>query len=399
VDSVTGLIKSSYVAYEDDYAGGTRVVVADLDGDGVDEMMTAPGRNREPEVRVFTLDGKAVEGFPSFLVYDPAFRGGVHLTVADVNHDRKPDLITVPSLGAADVRVFLNQAPLTPAFQATPDISFQAFPVASIGGAVVAAGDMGQLLENGSFVNIPDGRAEIVVATGGGTTATVSVFDVSGAVPACVQTFFPFTAVTPNFAGGVSLDVAWIDQDSDPGQDPPDILVGMGVNGTSRIEVWTWDPSQASLSMVGAIPKAFTGASSNAQVNVAAMDTNGDEIADAIFAVQGPVGTTGEVHRFDIRSTSPFAVEQADSLTGFFGPWFIATSEPVPSARPADVRLVGKVLGTLGTAGGPGAEWYLPDSERDSPPVPYSSDPQLVDPALFDLETVLEEIAPEIAAS
>jgi hypothetical protein len=258
---------------------------------------------------------------------------------------------------------------------------------------------MGQLLENDSFVNIPDGKAEIVVATGGGTTAKVSVFDVSGAVPACVQTFFPFTAVAPNFAGGVSLDVAWIDQDSDPGQDPPDILVGMGVNGTSRIEVWTWDTSQASLSMLGAIPKAFTGASSNAQVNVAAMDTNGDDLADAIFAVQGPVGTTGEVHRFDIRSTSPFAVEQADSLTGFFGPWFIATSEPVPSARPADVRLAGKVLGALGTAGGPGAEWCLPDAERDSPPVPYSSDSQLVDPVLFDLEAVLEEIAPEIAAS
>ena len=60
---------------------------------------------------------------------------------------------------------------------------------------------------------------------------------------------------------------------------------------------------------------------------------------------------------------------------------------------------VAKIVGVLGTAGGPGAEWYLPDSERDSPPVPYSSEPQLVDPALFDLETVLEEIAPESAAS
>ena len=85
-------------------------------------------------------------------------------------------------------------------------------------------------------------------------------------------------------------------------------------------------------------------------------------------------------------------------VLGFFGPWFIATSEPVPSARPADVRLVGKVLGALGTAGGPGADWYLPEAERGSP-FPYSSDSQLVDPALFDLEAVLEEIAPEIAAS
>ena len=72
--------------------------------------------------------------------------GGTHLTVADVNGDGKPDIITVPSYGAANVRVFLNQYPANPAFQATPDISFQAFPVASIGGAVVAAGDMGRLV-------------------------------------------------------------------------------------------------------------------------------------------------------------------------------------------------------------------------------------------------------------
>jgi hypothetical protein len=311
-----------FQAYEPDYVGGARVAVADLDGDGTDEIITAPGRNHPPEVRVFTLDGNPLPGFPGFLAYDPAFMGGVQVTVADVNGDGKPDIITVPSYGAADVRVFLNQSPLSPAFRTTPDITFRAFPTASLGGAVVVAADMGRMV-NGSFINDPDGEAEIVVGTGAGSKATVTVFDVSGAVPTPVQTFFPFTALNSDFLGGVSLDVARIDADA-----IPDVIVGMGVNGTSRIEVWAWDTPRVTLSLLGAIPDAFTGSSNNAPVQVAArISSSGDGVADAIFAVQGPIGTTGAIHRFDLISTAPFQYQQAPPLTGFHGPWFIATSK------------------------------------------------------------------------
>ena len=81
-------------------------------------------------------------------------------------------MITVPSYGASDVRVFFNRFdgldPSKPAFKADPDIAFQAFPVVAVGGAVVAAADMGSRV-GGSFVNALDGKAEIVVGTGGGT--------------------------------------------------------------------------------------------------------------------------------------------------------------------------------------------------------------------------------------
>ena len=75
VDSRTGQVLPEYgfVAYEDDYVGGTRVALADLDGDGIDEIITAPGRNRAPEVSVFTLEGDSVPGFPSFLAYSAAY--------------------------------------------------------------------------------------------------------------------------------------------------------------------------------------------------------------------------------------------------------------------------------------------------------------------------------------
>ena len=65
--------------------------------------------------------------------------------------------------------------------------------------------------------------------------------------------------------------------------------------------------------------------SDNAPVRVAAMDADGNGMAETILAVQGPIGTTGEIHRFDITGTSPFVYQQAAPLTGFSGPWFIAT--------------------------------------------------------------------------
>jgi len=515
VNAETGVVLFQFPAYEEDYVGGARVALADVNGDGKKEIVTAPGRNRPPEIRVFSLEGDPIT---SFMAYDPSYRGGVQLTVTDVNGDGKMDIITVPSYGVSEVRVFLNQQPDSPPFRDNePDISFVAFPVATMFGAVVAAGDMGSW-DNGSFVNVLDKKPEIVVATAGGVKAAVSVFEVTGATPARVQSLFPFTEVNPNYLGGVSLDVAWIDQGADPDQDPPDIIAGMGVNGTSRIEVWRWNTSDATLSLRGVIPDAFTGSSNNAPVNVAAMDTDGDEIADAIFAVQGPIGTVGEVHRFDITSTSPFAYQQADPLTGFPGPWFIATSKspasgsdrqvgpivPPPitvwtnpvnpfdvsneglvspldvlmginhintnpgdtslpaqqfspprfldtnvdgAITPSDVLLVlnhlslladsgegetdqpaGEVAASfspwdmaaspaiprsasseaevrsdqlveaLGTASVPGAEWYLPDAEEDSPWVPSSLDTPSDGPDLFDLESILEDIAAEIAS-
>jgi hypothetical protein len=319
---------SSFLAYESDYLGGTRVAVADLTGNGEEVIVTAPGRGRAPEIRFFTVQGEPVPGFPSFLAYAADYEGGVHLTIADVDGDGKPDLITVPTSGYADVRVFLNRYnplhPSAPAFGPTPDIEFRAVTASNMNdGFRVAAGDMGRWAGT-QFVNDRDGRAEIVVGTGAGLKATVRVFTLSGSTPHLVQTFHPFTEVHSNFLGGASLEVARVDNDL-----IPDIIVGMGVNGNSRIEVWSWNTAAASLSLLGAIPNAFTGAGFRSPVNVAAL-TDGNGLAEAILAVQGPGGLSREIRRFEIVSRDPLQFQQDAALTGFPGPWFITTSRDFP---------------------------------------------------------------------
>ncbi|MCL4202703.1 MAG: VCBS repeat-containing protein [Pirellulaceae bacterium] len=331
VNSDTGEVLSQFLAYEANYQGGTRIAVGDLNGDGIDEIVTAPGRSRLPQIRVFSPDGDPVLGFPEFLAYpSPKFNGGVHLTLADVDGDGDLDIITVPSYGPADVRVFFNRFgedpmdPLAPAFSSTPDIAFRAFSKSSAGGFVVAAADMGKP-DGSSFVNELDGRAEIVIGTGPGPKATVWVFEVStfnasGALRQPVRTFYPFTQISSNYKGGLSLETAKVDNDQ-----IPDIIVGMGVNGTSRIEVWNWNAPNATLGVLGVIPNAFNGSSYRAPIDVAAI-LDADGFATSIVATQGPGGTTQQVRRFDIDTRSPLVFLPPQALSPFPGPWFVAAS-------------------------------------------------------------------------
>ena len=116
----------------------------------------------------------------------------------------------------------------------------------------------------------------------------------------------------------------------------PDIVVGAGVNGGSLVDVWAWSNTASatlsSLSANGIGFAAFTDASRTAPVQVAALDTDGDDIADAILAVQGPGGTTGQIREFNITSVSPLQVSPPTAVPGSFpGPYFIATiKNPAP---------------------------------------------------------------------
>jgi hypothetical protein len=160
----------------------------------------------------------------------------------------------------------------------------------------------------------------------------VKVFDVSGmltptpgAMATAAGSFTPFTTTTSSYQGGVSLSVARINADL-----IPDIVVGAGVMGGSLVDVWAWNNTSSatlsSLSANGIGFPAFDVASRNAPVQVAALDTNGDHIADVILAVQGPGGTTSQIRAFNITNVAPLQVSPLPAVPGsFLGPYFIAT--------------------------------------------------------------------------
>ena len=346
VDEVTGAVLSQFAPYGNTFQGGVRVATGDLTGDGVDEIVTAPGWGIVAQVRVYTQSGTLLS---TFQPYGSAFTGGVQVAIADVNGDGLNDIITVPSLGAVEVKVFQNVlVGGVPTFDgAHPYRDFLAFPSSFAGGAVVGAADMGSTpVAGGPFDTTQfDQKAEIVVGSGAGMKTTVKVFDVSrmiGLTPRVVATpvgsFTPFSTNTTTYKGGVSLSVARINADL-----IPDIVVGAGANGRSLVDVWAWNSSSAatlhSLSANGLGFAAFTDASRTAPVEVAALDTNGDAIADAILAVQGPGGTTNQIRVFNITNVAPLEVAAFTTVPGsFVGPYFIATikKNPAPVLPPGN---------------------------------------------------------------
>ena len=56
------------LTYEPSFTGGVRVTTADIDGDGLAEIVTAPGAGRESWVRVLKISGNGLaESRPSRL--------------------------------------------------------------------------------------------------------------------------------------------------------------------------------------------------------------------------------------------------------------------------------------------------------------------------------------------
>ena len=84
-DGRTGKLLFGFFAYDPRFTGGVRVSAADVNGDGVADVITAPGPGGGPHIRVF--DGAALQAgqvvdVVGLFAYDPAFTGGVYIAAA-----------------------------------------------------------------------------------------------------------------------------------------------------------------------------------------------------------------------------------------------------------------------------------------------------------------------------
>lgn len=270
INSATGTRVSKFLAYESTFTGGVRVVRADLTGDGVEEIITAPRRGRAPDVRVFSLQGAPLTAYNT-LAYATSMINGIQIAAGDVNGDGRVDLVTVPSRGSAEVRVFLNQTgsntdPMANAAWRT----FLAFPSTFIGGAVLALADMGRTIGS-SFVATPDGKPEILVGSGAGMQATVRVFDAVPATPFLAKTMLFFASTLQ--VGIASLAVGRVNGNDNI----PDVIASAANGGNAMAEVRNGQTAEL-LSQFS----AYNDISRQAPVRLTTRDTNGDGVIDEI---------------------------------------------------------------------------------------------------------------------
>ncbi len=111
-----GNLQSEFFAYEANFYGGVNVATGDVNNDKKDEIVLAPASKYEPRIRVYNHEGR---GKGSFLAYDAAMTNGISLSVADINNDGWPEIVTTPGKGySPDVKMFSAKGRLKHEFQA-----------------------------------------------------------------------------------------------------------------------------------------------------------------------------------------------------------------------------------------------------------------------------------------
>ena len=230
----------SFFAYSPSYTGGVRVALGDVNGDGIDELITGTGVGGGPHIKVFNLQGGQPVEVASFFAFEPTFMGGVNISTGDINGDGLADIIVGAGAGGGPrVKVF-NGAANYFVNATKPLMDFFVYDPAFTGGVTVAAGNrdgykgdevitgsgfgggpnirsfnqFGQMVDNffafnssitsGVFVAAgyvdADAIADIIAGTGFGTPTQVAAFFSTGANPTAI----PFV---PNFVGGARVGV------------------------------------------------------------------------------------------------------------------------------------------------------------------------------------------------
>ena len=91
---------SSFLAYEKDMQSGVELSVFDVDADGKSEIITVPRNGSSPLVRVFDDSGKLKR---EFFVFMPSLKSGARMDVADVDNDGLGEIVVVPDANLTPV--------------------------------------------------------------------------------------------------------------------------------------------------------------------------------------------------------------------------------------------------------------------------------------------------------
>ncbi len=273
-DAASKTLIFDFLAFDPTFRGGVRVAVADVDGDRTPDIITAAGPGGAPIVAVYS--GVDLHLIAAFDALDIRFADGLFVAAADIEHTGHADIIVGADAGGAPVVEQFSGITFT-AVRA-----FYAYSPAFRGGVHVATGDI-----NG------DGTADIITGAGPGGGPHVEAF--SGVDNSLLASFMAFD---PTFRGGVYVATANFTPTLTPYSD---IITGAGPGGAPEVRVWD--------GVSGALVRDFfadpsgalffpDGAAFRAGVRVAAVETDASGRPELLVAFGAPHDSTIKVYDF-----------------------------------------------------------------------------------------------------
>lgn len=254
IHSPTGTRYREFAAYGASFRGGVRVALADINGDRVPEIFTAPGPTGQPYVNVF--DGVTTQLLHQVLVYGISFTLGVNLAVADVLGTGAPQIITAPEAGGQ---------PYVNIFQSTTGTllqQFLAYGVTFTGGVRLAIADADG-----------DGVQDILTAPQASGAPFVNMF--RGATGSLIR---QMQVYGDTFTGGIYLASGNVN-----GVGRAELIVGPGSGGQPIVNAFDI--------ATGTLVRQYQvyGLSFTAGVRVSAVEASGDTFTDLLTG-PGPGG-------------------------------------------------------------------------------------------------------------
>ena len=270
VDPALGTVVRQFDVYEQGFMGGVQTAILDVDNDGRDEIVVAPGRGRVGEVRVFDLDG---EEMPEYRItpFGSSFLSGVNIALGDVDGDGTKDLIAGQAAGST-VSIHLGGSL---GWESTPFRRYMPYGTTHLAGVSVAAADIGSIT-NGSIsqTESKDSRAELVLGTGPGAIKSVQIVDVAG--PPIVVAELSIDP-TIGYSGVTIASGLYNDRSVD------DIMVSGGQGEDARVDMF--QITRNSGSTLTTKKNLTSGNTANSRFRVSPLDSNGDGQVNSFFAI------------------------------------------------------------------------------------------------------------------